>query len=600
MSAPANRAAGAPRRPALRVAPKPAAKCQATTRHRRRINGIFVVLVLTFSVVAVRLVYLQGLRATELRALASRQRASKATLPAVRGSIYDRNMAPLALSVQRSTIAADPGVITEPLLVAQRLAPVLHEEVGAVLPRLQGDGAFSYVARAVDDSVAQQVRAMSLPGIFIVPETRRSYPSGSLAAAVLGVSGVDGTGLEGIEYRYDDLLRGRPGRVEEERDPEGRPIPQAPSTVEPSVPGSSLVLTLDEELQYQVEQMLEAGVKEYKAKGGTVVVMDSRTGEILAMANSPGFRPGDFAATSYADRRNRTITDVFEPGSTNKVVTMAAALEEGRVSTTEHIDVPDRMKVAGEVYQDAEEHELASMTMEDILVESSNVGTIKVAQRVGIETLDRYFNAFGYWHKTALDFSDEAEGLLTEASGASIATVPIGQGIAVTPLQITLVYAALANDGVQPVPSLVARVVGPDHKTRLLPPPTIPRRIVSPATAATLRRMLTQVVDRGTGANAAVEGYAVAGKTGTARIPGPEGYTDKYVASFVGFAPAANPSIVISVSLDQPSQPSFFGGDTAAPLFSQIARYALRHLKIPPTGSSKTRPEGKPDLGEGA
>jgi cell division protein FtsI (penicillin-binding protein 3) len=553
--------------------------------------------------VGVKVVYVQVLGAAALRDQAMRERSTEATLPALRGSIYDRNLAPLALSVQRHTVVADPILISEPLIVAEKLSPILGVDPGVLLPRLEGDSGFSYVVRGVDDALAQQVRSLSLPGIDVIPETQRSYPAGELAAAALGFTGTDGSGLEGLEYQYNDMLEGRPGRVAEERDPAGQPIAQAPSVLIPSIPGSSLVLTLDEELQYQVEQILDAGVQQYHSKGGWAVVMDPRSGEILALANSPGFSPSDFAKVAAADRHNRAVTDVFEPGSTNKVITIAAALEDKVVGLSQRFDVPDHLRVEDAEFGDAEKHDPVSMNMEDILVESSNVGTIKIAKLVGGQRLDRYFTSFGYGRATGLGFPGEADGLVlpySQWSGTSIATIPLGQGIAVSALQLTLVYATIANGGVRPVPSLVKAVRSPDGSVAPMKssgPDEGPRRVISSNTAYSLRHMLGEVVARGTGTRAAVDGYSVAGKTGTARIPSPSGYTNDHVVSFVGFAPAEDPQLVISVSLDRPTDTSLFGGDTAAPLFSEIATFALRHLRIPPTNVSPRPSSGKPDLG---
>ena len=559
---------------------------------------MFLALALALSAVAARLVWLQGVRAPELRERALRQRVTEAVLPAVRGSILARDGEPLALSVHRSTIVADPRQIPDALLVAQRLAPILKEEPGAVLPRLEGDRSFSYVARTVDDAVAQQVQSLHLPGIRLVPETVRAYPSGTMAGAVLGIAGVDGQGLEGLEYGYDDVLRGRPGRVVEERDPRGRPIPQAPSHLEPSVPGRSLVLSIDSRLQYEVESVLEAGVSRYQAKGGMAMVMDPHTGEILALANAPGFSPADFSSVPVEGRRNRAVTDVFEPGSTNKVITMAAALETGAVTRTTRIDVPDRLWVADEEFHDAHDHETENWTIDDILRESSNIGTIKVAQAVGGKKLDDFLDRFGYGRTTGLDFPGEAEGIVLpyeDWSGTSYATIPVGQGIATSAVQMTLVYATVANDGVRPVPSLVrGEQAGSGGKVEQRRPSDVPRRIISSETAQQLRQMLQLVVDKGTGEEAAVPGYPVGGKTGTARIPGPDGYSDAYVASFIGFAPADDPQVVVSVFIDQPTS-TIYGGSTAAPLFSEITGFALRSMKVSPrpdhlAGSALTTP----------
>ncbi len=558
---------------------------------RRRLKALLALAFLMAAGEAARLVQLQVLETSRYKDLATAQRFRVAELSTPRGDILDRNGKPLAVSVAARTVVANPSAIADKERTALELSRLLELPYEEVLSRISGDSKFAYVARKVDDSKAELVEAAQIPGVVLVEETRRRYPGGSLAASVLGFVGTDNQGLEGLELGAEDLLAGRPGTFAVEQDPQGRPIPQAEYHFEPPVPGADLVLTIDSDIQYKAETLLAQAVDRYGAKGGSVLVMEVGTGEILAMANSPTFDPNEFWKSETAARKNRLTADVFEPGSTNKVITAAAAIEEGVVSRDERIGVPNRYRIADAEFKDAEDHPPVSWTLRDIVVHSSNIGTIKVAQRLGPEKLDAYLRAFGYGSPTGVPIPGEARGILLPVDkwwATSIGTVPIGQGIAVTGLQLAQVYATIANDGVRVQPRLVRGRVLVRHAMTVeeLAPTAQPVRVVSPDTARELREILAGVVAEGTGKKAAVPGHQVAGKTGTARKPSEAGgYLDKYVASFIGFAPVKQPRFVVAVILDEPTP--YYGGLSAAPVFSDMMGFVLRQRNVSPSGDQR-------------
>jgi cell division protein FtsI (penicillin-binding protein 3) len=407
-----------------------------------------------------------------------------------------------------------------------------------------------------------------------------------VAAQVLGVVGIDGTGLEGLEHEYQDLLAGRPGDEAVQEDRQGTLIPQAGQSLTPPVAGSDLVLTIDADVQYRAQAALAQAVKSNHAHGGTIMVMDPHSGQILAMASTPSFNPNDFTASPWESRQNRAVTASYEPGSVNKVIAAAAALESRTVNLKDRFTVPYAMQIYDHVFHDAEPHPTRIMNLADILAYSSNIGMIQIAEnRLNPGLLSSYLHAFGLGSRTGVGFPGEASGILPPAgtwSGTSVPTIAIGQGVAVTPLQMAAVYATIANGGVWVQPSLVRGTVDPGgtfHAARR----ASTRQVISPETAATLTRMLAYAVDVGTGQEAQIPGFWVAGKTGTARIPLPQGggyYTDRYEASFIGFAPAVNPAVEVAVVIDEPT--TVFGGIAAAPLFQEVERFALARLRVPP------------------
>lgn len=549
-----------------------------------RLVALLVVFIFAIGAILVRLSVLQVSQAHEYRTRALDQRVQTVTLPATRGEILDTNGHPLAISLEARDVYADPRWITDPWSEATRLAPILGLDVREVVASLTGAGSFEWVARQVDLDVAKKVEALNLPGIGFLPVSKRYYPAGTLAAQVLGFVGTDGLGLSGLELQYQSALAGTPGKRTQELDPHGQPISGGVDEEQPSIPGVSIVTTIDREFQYQVQAALEEAVNANHARGGTVIVMDRHTGDILAMASYPWFDPNDFGASPSATWRNRALTDAFEPGSVSKTITASAAVEEQTLPLDQRLTIPSTIRVGPSIIHDAEPHPVERMTLGDIIAKSSNVGAVQVAQLLGPDALASYLARFGFGRSTETGFPGESPGImlpLSDWSVTSLATMAYGQGVAVTPQQMTDVYATIANGGVWVQPRLVKGTIDPNGVYHAAPAsPTY--RVVSEQTAATVTEMLAYAVQAGTGTAAQIPGYQVAGKTGTARIPAPRGgyVTGKYFASFIGYLPASHPEVVIAAILDRPV--TVYGGVAAAPLFQRIARYAILHLGIVP------------------
>jgi cell division protein FtsI (penicillin-binding protein 3) len=542
---------------------------------------------MVFSVLAARIADIQTRDGASLAALGRDQRVKYVTLAAERGGIFDRNGHELALSLDRQTVWADPRVIKHPAEVAAKLAPVVGVDEFELRSRLsQHNKAFVYIARKVEPDVATAVRKLGVTGVGFAPESKRYYPSGDLAGPVLGSVGLDNDGQGGLEYALEGTLAGRPGELTVERDPTGSDLPGTERTVQAAQRGVDLVLTIDQSIQYETERALVDEVNAVDAKGGMAIVIDVQTGDILAMANVDGETADSPARPSPSTAQNRTVADVFEPGSTNKVVTIAAALEAGIVTPDTVLPTPWMLVIDGTKFEDVEAHP-TEMTVADILQHSSNVGTITIARELGKVRFDAAVRNFGFGHYTGLDFPGEAPGIilpLANYNDTSMASMPIGNGLAVTALQMLDVYVTLANNGVARQPRLVAATIDDDGTRRDLPLGTT-RQVISPETAKTMREMLARVVEGGTGVNAAVPGYTVAGKTGTARKPPYEHPPYRYVASFVGFAPAENARLATIVVIDEPAR-QFFGGTVAAPVFSRIMQHALAVERV--TGTTST------------
>ena len=545
--------------------------------------ALLVVMVLALVGVVARLVVLQVGDHRALAAAGLRQRVRPTDLPAERGAIVDRTGAPLAITLEARDVYADPRYVTDPVGQAVKIARVLHLRPREVERKLRTDGAtFVYLGRQVDVAVADRLEAMALPGIGFLDVPKRYYPAGPLAPQVLGFVGVDATGLAGLEFEYEDLLAGTPGTRTVELDGDGLPIANGLEVVEPAVAGRTLVTTLDREVQYLAQEALRRAVKQNHAKGGTVLVMDARSGDVYAMASYPWFDPNDFVHADRTAVRNRAVTDMFEPGSVNKIVTAAAALESGAVGPHDVFQVPWWMRVGGYTVNDSHEHPVQEMTLGDIVAHSSNIGSAMVAERVGSPELASVLARFGYGSPTGVGFPGEAGGVVPELfdwTDITRTTVSYGQGISMTPLQMAAVYATVANDGMWVQPRLVRgtsdRAGGEVDEAPSAPP----RRVLSEQTASMLTRMLASVVETGTGGAAQIPGYQVAGKTGTARKLVDGRYVRRYMASFAGFLPASDPRVVIVVSIDEPS--TVYGGVAAAPVFSEIARHVIQRLAIP-------------------
>jgi cell division protein FtsI (penicillin-binding protein 3) len=543
---------------------------------------MLAIMMLAFAGIVVRLAFLQVHDNTQLSQLGLDQRVRTMQLPAARGEIVDRDGVPLAISRQARDVYVDPRLVTDPDGEAAQIADVLDLKKREVLDALVYDGTFRYIERQVDMSTTEELEAKALPGVGFLDVPQRYYPAGALAPQVLGIVNVDGLGIAGLEEQYQHELAGTPGERTAELSADGLPISSGVDTVQEPVPGSTVVTTLDRQIQFMAQTALERTVAANGAKGGTVIVMDPHTGDIYAMATYPWFDPNDIGDAPIDAMRNRAVTDAFEPGSVNKIITAASAIETGAVGLQQRFRVPASMQVGPFTIHDSHVHPVETMTLGDIIAESSNIGAALVADRVGNDALGSYMHRFGYGETTGIGFPGEASGMLLPSSQwdeVIRATVSYGQGISVTPLQMASVYATIANGGEWVQPRLVKGFREPDGSFRAAAVRAA-RRVVRPTTAQLLTEMLAYVVEDGTGINAQIPGYQVAGKTGTSRKLDDYGhYVSRYMASFVGFLPAASPRVVIAVSIDEPR--TVYGGLAAAPLFQQIARYAIQRLAIP-------------------
>ena len=561
---------------------------------RRRLLALLILSVLAFMAISGRLIVLQVFDAGSLDQAAARQRTTVIDLPATRGRIFDRNLNDLAISIPARSVWADPRLVKDKPGTAARLAKVLGVKKATLAGRLASKGRFVYLVRRIPKARGDIVQRLNLPGVFVEGAVARRYPSGSVAAQVLGFVDIDGNGQAGIEQQYDGLLRGNAGKILLERDPQGRAIPQGRRSLEPAEPGTDLVLTIDQHLQYVTEQALYRAVRQHKAKAGSVVVMSPRTGEVLAMANVPTFDPNRITARTKAEaRKNRAIADVFEPGSTNKTITAAAALQHGIVTPRTETIVPDNIPLCPEkTFRDSHSHAPELMTFADIVAKSSNVGTIMAARDLGRERLYKAELDFGYGRKSGVDLPGESPGIVRDAKSwycTDLGTNAIGQGVAVTVLQMASVYATVANNGVLRAPTLLRGTV--DARGHIAKAARKPgRRVLSARTAKSLSRILEGVVkEGGTGTQAAMEEWRVAGKTGTARKPDNVrgGYRPgAYVGSFIGYAPAEKPAVVVAVVIDEPTR-GYYGGSVAAPVFREVTGTALRRLGVVPTLPAK-------------
>jgi cell division protein FtsI (penicillin-binding protein 3) len=541
----------------------------------RRIRLLLVFFTLAFLGTFGRAVWLQAVQAQPLDRLAEGQHRVTIDVPAARGSIVDRNGVDLAIGRQAITVYANPRHVTNPRATAIAAGRALHLDAerlyGKLADRSHG---FVYIARKADPKRAAALRAQNLTGLGFYPEERRAYPQGSVAAHVLGFAGIDNHGLTGIELARDHTLAGRNGEQTVVRDPFGRTLDVIRSQT--PVEGRDIRLTIDNTLQANAQSVLGKAIRRWGAKGATAVVMNPRNGQVLAMAVEPGFDANRASQTDRDTQRNRAVTDTYEPGSTFKVVTVAGALSQGLVTPSSQFTLPPSIQVADRVIHEAHRTDTQRMTVAEILSNSSNVGTVTLAELLGRQGLESWISRFGFGRKTGIDFPGETSGILPSYwSGSTIGTLPIGHGIAITPVQMAAAYAAVANRGVWVRPRLV--MDGPMSKGPHR------HRIISRHVADQLMSMLRDVVIEGTGIEAEVDGYQVAGKTGTAAKPDPRGgySTSRYVASFVGVVPASNPRLVILVTVDEPHG-AIWGGVVAAPAFQEIAKFALQYLEIPP------------------
>jgi len=553
-----------------------AASVRRTLDGRVRLLRIgFVVAFLLIGGKAVALTVADG----HLAAIAREQQVRTITLPAHRGTIVDRRGVDLAVAQTAKTVYATPYMLGDPLTAAKQLATALKLKWRRVYRAIDDPkSGFAYVERQAAPALADKATALDLPGVGSYVEEKRVYPLDSAAAQVVGYAGTDGHGLAGMEYRYDRALAGKAGHQVVVEDPAGQAL-RTMQSVSP-VPGEDVRLTIDSGIQLVADSVLADTVRQYHAKGGTAIVENPKTGEIYALSNVPLLNANHFGGAPR-DQGNKAVIYTYEPGSTFKMVTVAGALSDGVVGPGTSFVLPPSLKVGDRVIHDAETRGTERMTVRKILDVSSNIGAVTIGERLGKQRLLDWIQRFGFGRLTGVDFPGEVPGFVLPADkwwSSTIGNVPMGQGISVTPIQMVAAYGAIANGGVMVTPHLTAQV-----GTRVVEPGP-GRRIVSAAVAAELRSMLSDVVADGTGVEARIPGYVVAGKTGTAQkaLPNGLGYSKvNFVASFIGMVPARDPQLVVAVVVDEP-KPDYWGGHVAAPAFRQIASYALQRLEIAP------------------
>lgn len=544
----------------------------------RRIGLLFAGFLLCFLVVVGRAFWLQGVQGSRLASEAVSQQTETVTVPGLRGSLLDRRGHELAASEDAVTIYATPYQVKDPPKAARRLAPILGLDEKEVLESLTADSGFSYVAHKVGLGAAAKVEALRLEGIGELPDSRRTYPQGEMAGQVIGSVGSENQGLTGLEAGEEAVLKGEDGERRVVRDALGDPIRL--ETVKEASDGEDIQLTLDPVIQEKTERVLAEVGETYLPKGATAIVVEPRSAQVLAMANWPPVDPNDLSEASNEDLMNRATGFNYEPGSTFKAFTVAAALEEKLVTPASSFTLPPSIQVADRTIEDAEPRPTETLTVAEILAHSSNVGAVTIGLELGAERFSRWIQRFGFGRQTGVQFPAEEIGIvpeLDEYSGSTMGNLPIGQGLAVTPMQMIAGYNAIAAGGMLRPPQLIKRI----GERQIHEPKG--RRVVSPAVAAQVREMLEGVLAAGgTASEVSVPGYTLAGKTGTAQVAENGTYSEtKYVASFIGFAPADAPRLLAAVIVDQP-QGDIYGGSVAAPAFGKIATFALPYLGVAP------------------
>ncbi len=569
---------------------------EADAEHRRLIQVRAALLLLGLALATLgmgaRLVSLHVVQAGALEQIAERQQLGTLILDPRRGRLLDRSGRPLAVNVDVESIFAIPSKIANPAVFAHAVAPILGIQESDLIGRLRPDRHFLWLSRKVSPGVAAALRAKSLgEQIGFVAEARREYPNGTLAAHLLGFAGIDNQGLAGAELGFDRFLRGQSGLARVERDAMGRPRFETRTVVREPTDGADILLTIDQVIQHIAERELDRALAETRAAWGTILIMDSQTGEMLAIAAAPRFNPNEFAQVRPAEWNNPALSTAYEPGSTFKIVLAATALETGAIDEREVFVNDGFLKVpGGYVIKEAHGRRYPRQTLGDIIRNSSNIGAAMVATRLGAERYYETIRQFGFGSPTGIDLPGEAAGLVPPPDrwqGAVLQTIGFGQGISVTPLQLLVAGAALANDGVLVRPHVLRAVRDTEGRALAVTSPSAGRRAVSSSVAQRVVAMLEEVVQRGTGTQARIDGYRVAGKTGTAQKPAPSGgyLSDVYVASFLGVLPVDRPQLAVLVVLDSPKG-DYFGGVVAAPVFRAVASQVLWHLRIAPSDAA--------------
>lgn len=558
---------------------------------RQRLINLFYFTLLLFIALSYRLVSLQAFQQEKYRGKADDQHKGTIALPALRGSILDRKYVVLANSLSLSSIAADPTKIKNRGEAAEKIAKVLKCAPEIINNKLSVASTFAWIERKIDDDTAKKISDLKIDGIFLLKEStgKRFYPKGNLGAHILGCTGIDDQGLDGIEATMETYLKGKPGEMSAEMDRDGRIIPGGLSSMVPAVQGYSVVLTIDESIQYIVENYLEKHVKAFGAESGSVLVMDAKTGGILAMATKPDFKSTDPKSPQYMQvTRNACVADAYEPGSTFKILLAAAALDSGKVKLTDQIPCGNTIDVGGWTLHNANDGfgGNPTETISDIIAYSFNTGSVAIGLRMGSKVYYNYLTKFGIGELTGLELPGETEGLilpLSEWTDINLATVSFGHGVAITPIQLVSAVQGILNNGDMMQPHIVKQVIDSEGNVVHDFKPKVRRKIVSSETSYQMTAMLRNVVEGGTGGKAKVPGYLVGGKTGTANLVENGVYAQgKYIASFVGFVPAEDPKFIMLVKIKNPKG-TIWGGSVAAPVFADIAKESLWRLGIPPS-----------------
>lgn len=545
-----------------------------------RLKAVFAFLLLALAFFSIKLTLIQIFKANYLRKLAEKQHNYFLELQPLRGVVYDRNLRPLAVNLPVQSLYAVPGKIKNKEELAEKLSDITGKDKDFLLDRLNRKKAFIWLERKLSDKDYRTIKGFKEDGLGFRRETKRFYPDSELACHVVGFAGLDNTGLEGIELLYDDYLKGRPGWSMILRDAKQQGLLLEKEFVPPK-DGYDLVLTIDETIQFIAERELEEAFKKHNAIGASIIVMNPKTGEILAMANRPDFDANNFSQVTPENRRNRAISDYYEPGSVFKIVTASAALEEDKVSEEDEFFCENgTYKVANHILHDYRPH--GTLTFREVIMQSSNIGVTKVAEMLGPEVIYRYARLFGFGSLCGVDLPGEVAGVNkppSQWSKTSIGAVPIGQEVCVTALQLVSAISAIANNGIQMKPFIVKRIQ--DKKGELIKEftPKEMRRVITEETALRMKEILGMVVEDGTGKLAKLSEYKAAGKTGTAQKIEEGRYShSKFRATFIGFVPKDNPALAIVVSLDEP-HPAYTGGSVSAPVFKRVAENTLKYLK---------------------
>ncbi|MFW6268681.1 MAG: stage V sporulation protein D [Bacillota bacterium] len=541
----------------------------------------FFIFMLIMLALVIRLVWIQIINSEEYQNLAMEQRLRNLKVEPKRGNIFDRTGEKLAVSASSQTVVGIPYEIDNPEKTARTLAQILDSNYNDIFNKITKKASAVYIERKIEEEKVAKIRSLDLKGIIFTEESKRHYPNDYLASHILGFSGIDSQGLDGIELSYDKYLKGSPGKISAERDAAGRSIPGGIEEYDEPEDGYNIYLTIDEVIQYIVERELDKALKDYNISGGTIIVMDPKNGGILALANRPNYDPNNFKEYQQKYWRNRAISDSFEPGSTFKIITTASSLEEGAVDENDIFVDPGFIKVSGERIDCWKWGGHGRQTFKEVVQNSCNPGFVQVGMRLGKENFYNYINAFGFGQKTEINLPGETDGLIyefDEIGPVELATISFGHGITVTPIQLTTAVSAVANDGMLMQPRLVEKINTPEGKLYKKMDPVSVKKVISTETAVKTRELLENVVADGTGTSAQIEGYRIGGKTGTAKHYGEQVYD----SSFVGIVPVDDPRLVISVVLYDVSGEVYYGSQTAAPVFKNVALDTLRYLEIPP------------------